>query len=198
MESPTTFYNNEGPGTERMGDRIIARLGRAYARFLKLDRSKQGVLVMLALLGALVLTGSFAYAITPDPPPAPAALMVYTATPAETPFTGSYVLADGHSQVQILTLHAYHGGFTGTLQTLTCVAGPHTTQEIVTGTLAEDGALQLTMTLPTRPHSTQVTYRVLRDAVSTALVWQDPQHPAQTQPWVRLTQPVAQYIAQWC
>ncbi len=192
MESPTPFYN---AGT---GERIAARLARARTRFVHLNRSKQGVLMLLGLLGALVLTGTFAYAITPDVATSVPVVVGRTATPSDAPFTGSYVLTDGHTQAQILTLHAYHGGFTGTLQTLTCQGGPHTTQEIVTGTLAADGALRLTMSVPTRAHSTQTTYRVLRDANGTALVWQDPQHPAQAQPWTRLDLPVAQYIAGWC
>ncbi|MBA3823136.1 MAG: hypothetical protein H0X24_04410 [Ktedonobacterales bacterium] len=197
MESPTPFYNShERPSAETGG--IAARLDRARVRFRRLNRSKQGVLVVLASLGALVLTGTFAYAISPDDVPSTPALVIHTVTPTADPFTGSYVLADGHTQAQILTLHAYHGGFTGTLQTLTCAAGPHTTQAVVTGTLAADGALRLNMTVPTQPHSTQTTYRVLRDADGTTLLWQDPQHPTQTQPWTRLDQPLAQFIAGWC
>lgn len=172
------------------GEILAAVPRRAWARFRRLRRAKQALLLLLALLDVILASATALYAWQPatpaaHPPPRAAAHGTALAASDGASIAGDFLADQGQA---LLVLRQYDGAVTGTLTQLTCSHGrAQRTEGIITGQVQANNFLRLTYSAPTLAHSTTVAYALAPSATGFVLTWHDAHGLLHRQVWTRGT-----------
>lgn len=177
-------------------DATARPLRLAYARFQRLDRAKQAVLVGLLAMGCFVLLAALIYLAVPDPvaktaaaaTPASFSAQFPSSTQASPALAGQFLAQlPGHGGGVLLDLHQYGTDLTGSFTTIDCTSGKsQITSGIVTGQVLDTGDLTLTFSAPNQPHSTTTVYHLAANAQGFDLAWRDSTGHAKSQHWTHV------------
>lgn len=177
-------------------DALARQVRVAYARFQRLDRAKQAVLVGLAAMGCVVVVAALITLALPDPAVQAASPKPATSFSAQSgsttnlsPALAGQFMAQlpGHGGAVLLDLHQYGADLTGSFTTIACASGQsQVTSGVVNGHVLDTGDLTLTFSAPNQPHSTTTVYHLAANATGFDLAWRDSTGHAQSQHWAHL------------